>query len=449
MPAPGTDEGRTEGSEDLPQVPACGTRNRSVPTNITVEGDKDEVPEGPKEPEAPKVPAHGTGNASVQPPYGRVDRGGGEKEAPKVPAYETGSRSVPSNRTVEGDKEEVSEVPKLPEVPKVPEAPKVPAHGTGNGSVQSPHGTVERGGGEKSKVPAHRGGSQRLPPFRIAEGGKNEAPWVPPHESRIEGVPQQRTREAVRQDLTHGAMKGKEAQVSIQLAKHEINRGGDWSTYKPKREGDPTVSSAHGTGLKAGEVLLQDPTGAPIREKNGAPQVPAKPTSGREMPKEYKTKIGETSLHKVHRQVLANKMIAETQEKSRAAYPMRGDRAIGESQERSRGVYPVHTDRTNQERGRGVSPVRTNKAYQERSRGMSPVRTNRTHQERSRGTSPVHRTHQERSKGVSPMHTDRTNQESSRGVSPVSIDRLRGGSQSEAEPRPTYGTEMRNRQYKN
>ena len=98
----------------------------------------------------------------------------------------------------------------MPELPKVPEVPKVPAHGTGNRSVQPPHGTVERGGGgekEAPKPPAHGTGSQRLPPFRIAGGGKNKAPWVPPHESRIEGVPQQRTREAVGQDLTHGAMK--------------------------------------------------------------------------------------------------------------------------------------------------------------------------------------------------------------------------------------------------
>ena len=430
MPVPGTDEGRTEGSEDLPQVPAYGTGNRSVPTNITVEGNKEEVPEAPKVP----VPAHITGNRSVQPPHGTVEKGGGgEKEAPKAPVNETGYRSVPSNRTVEGDKE------------KLPEVPKVPAPGTGNRSVQPPHGTVERGGGgekEAPKPPAHGTGSQRVPPFGIAGGGKNEAPWVPPHGS------QQRPREAVGQDLTHGAMKGMEAQVSIQL---EINRGGDWPAYKPKREGDPTVSSTHGTELKASEVLLQDPTGAPIRGKNGAPQVPVKPTLGREMPKEYKTKVGEMSMHKVHRQVLANKMTAEIQEKDRATYPIRADRAIGENQKRSRGVYSVRTDRTNQERSRGVSPVRTNRTNQEGGRGMSPVRTNRIHQERNRGTSPVrtNRTHQERSRGVSPTRTDRTNQESSRGVSPmrtdrtnqernrgvspVSIDRLIGGSQTEAE----------------
>ena len=49
MPAPGTDERRTEGSKYLPRVPAYyGTGNRSVPTNRTVEGDKEKVPELPK-----------------------------------------------------------------------------------------------------------------------------------------------------------------------------------------------------------------------------------------------------------------------------------------------------------------------------------------------------------------------------------------------------------------
>ena len=182
--------------------------------------------------------------------------------------------------------------------------------------------------------------------------------------------------------------------------------------------------SAHGTEHKANGVLLQDPTGAPIRGKNGAPQVPAKPTLGREMPKEYKTKGGEISMHKVNRQLLANKMTAEIQEKSRATYPICADRAIEENQEKCRGVSPMYVDKANQERSRGVFSVRTDKANLERSRGVFSMHTDKT-----------------RSISLAPMHTDRTNQDSSRGLSPMHTNRLIGRSQGRGriveQPRPS------------
>ena len=91
------------------------------------------------------------------------------------------------------------------------------------------------------------------------------------HGTRIKEVPQQVTVEAVGQDPTLGPMKRERSQVLIQLAKHEMDRGGVLPAYKQRREEDPTVLSAHRIGHKASGVLLQDPIGAIVRGKNGAP----------------------------------------------------------------------------------------------------------------------------------------------------------------------------------
>ena len=466
VPAHGTDEEQQERSEDLPQVQARQTGNGSVSSNGIMEGGNEQVPE---------VSAHGIRSKIVQPPQGQVEESG-EEEVAEVSALGTESAHPPFGTVVEGGGGK--------------EVTKLSTHGTVSQIVQSSHGTVEGGREKKApKVPAHGATSQRLQPLGTVAEGKNEAPQVPAHETRIERVPQQGTAEAVPQDPTHGAMKREESQVPIQLPKHEMGRG-VLPAYAPRR-GNPTVLSAHGTEHKASGVLSQNPTGAIVRGKNGAPQVPAKPTSahgtehkasgallqnptsaivrekngapqvpakptsahgtehkasgallqnptsavvrekngaplqvpakptsGREMPK---TKGGELGMSKVNQevlQILANKVIAEKQEKSSTAYPLRADRAIRENQQRTKEVPSGCTGRTNQERSKEVSPVHTDKASQERNIGVSPMSTNRPE-----GGS------QGRGKGMSSVHTDR----------PIGTSQGRGRGR-----RPAYGTEMRN-----
>ena len=420
VPAHGTDGEQKEGSGDLPQVQARQTGDGSVSSNGIMEGGNEQVPE---------VSAHGIGSRIVQSPQGQVEESG-EEEVAEVSALGTESAHPPLGTVVEGGGGK--------------EVTKLSTHGTVSQIVQSSHGTVEGGREKKApKVPAHGATSQRLQPLGTVAEGKNEAPQVPAHETRIERVPQQGTAEAVPQDPTHGAMRGEESQVPIQLPRHEMGRG-VLPAYAPRR-GDPTMlsahgtehkasgvlsqnptgaivrgknggpqvpakpTSAHGTEYKASGALLQNPTSAIVREKNGAPQVPAKPTSGREMPK---TKGGEIDMHKVDQEVLqmlANKMTAEKQEKSRA---------IRENQQRTKEVPSGFTGRTNQERSKEVSLVRTDKASQERNRGVFPMST-----DRPEGGS------QGRGKGMPSVHTDR----------PIGTSQARSRGR-----RPAYGTEMRN-----
>ena len=415
VPVHGRDEEQKEGSGDLPQVHACGTGNGSVSSNGIMEGGNEQVPE---------VSAHEIESRIVQSPQGQVV-GSGEKEVAELSALGTESTHPPLG-TVEGSGER--------------EATKLPTHGTTSQIVQSSHGAVEGGREKKApKVHAHGTASQGLPQLDIAARTKNKAPQVPAHKTRIVGVQQQGTTEAVPQDSTHEPVKGDQSGILIQLSKCEMDEGGVLQPAQElRREGDRTVLSAHGTEHKPSGVLLQDPTSAIIvKRKNGAPQVPAKPTRGREMPKEYKTKGGEISVYKVNQevlQVLPNKVKAEKQEKSRATYPLHAGRAMRENQQRSKEVPSGYTGRTNQERSKEVSAGHTDKTNLEKNRGVSPARTDEASPERNRGVSPMSTDRPEggsqgRGKGMSSVHTDR----------PIGTSQERGRGR-----RPAYGTEMRN-----